>query len=161
MLSRGLRVVVGLVSLLMGCGGPVETPRAAPHPPPPAACAEYPAQHEDVVSCRYVSQTQAGEVWARSKQLAATSAVSLGASHIQWLSAETQVDTVRANSSVECTPAWGKIQCSGGPYEMPVGLITVTRFALLTAEEAAARSSDPLIPAERRPMEARAIAAAH
>jgi hypothetical protein len=151
--------VVATVAFVAGCDSP-PPPRGAPPAPPPVLCAEYPADRQDVVSCRYVYQEQTGEVWARSTQLAATSAISLGATHIQWLSVETRVDTVPVNSQVECTRTWGGLKCNGGPSEMPVGFIAVTRFALLSAAEAAARSSDPLVPAERRPMDARSIAAA-
>jgi hypothetical protein len=122
-------------------------------------CTDYPSERQDVVSCRYASPAQINEVWARSTQLAATSAISLGATHIQWLSAETNVETVRENSPVVCKPTWGALAtCECGPYEMPVGYIAQTRFALLSAAEAAARSSDPLVPAERRPLDAHRIA---
>jgi hypothetical protein len=155
MIGRGLLCVVS-GAFLASCGGPVVTPRGTP--PPPVACSDYPAERLDVVSCRYLYKEQLGEVWARSRQLAAPSAVSLGASHIQWLSLETHVETVRANSLVDCTRTWLGAECTGTPYETPVGLISVTRFALLSPEEAAARLSDPLIPVERRPIDARSIA---
>ena len=159
MFNRGLASVLGvLVFVMTGCDRPVPVPQGPPAPPP-VRCAEYPAERQDVVSCRYVAQSQVGEVWARSTQLAATSAISLGATHIQWLSAETRVDTVHGNSPVECQRNWGGIKCDGGPYELAVGFIAVTRFALLSAEEAAARSRDPLIPQERRPIDAHSIAA--
>jgi hypothetical protein len=44
---------------------------------------------------------------------------------------------------------------------MTTGLLAVTRFMLLTPDEAAARATDPLIPAERRPIDARAALTAH
>lgn len=78
-------------------------------------CTDYPSPGQDVVSCRYASQSQVNEVWARSTQLAATSAISLGATHIQWLSAETSVETVHGNSPVECKANWGAFTCDGGP----------------------------------------------
>jgi len=152
--------LVGALLFSAGCSQAVPPPGAAPQAPPPVQCAEYPAERQDVVSCRYASQSQVNEVWARSTQLAATSAISLGASHIQLLSVETSVDTVHGNAPVECSRTWGGIKCDGGPYEMPVGFIAVTRFALLSAAEAEARSSDPLVPATRRPIDARSIAAA-
>jgi len=43
------------------------------------------------------------------------------------------------------------------PNDMPVGFLAVTRFAILSASDAAARSSDPLVPAERRPLDAHRI----
>lgn len=145
---------------------PSTAPLAAPAPPPlpPVACAEYPSERQDTVSCRYVSQAQANEVWARSTQLAATSAISLGASHIQWLSAETSLDMVQGSSPVECKSNWGAFKapggaftCEGGHYEMPVGFVTVTHFVLLSEAEAEPRLRDPLIPPERRPIEAHRI----
>jgi hypothetical protein len=111
------------------------------------------------VSCRYSSPAQVNEVWARSTQLAAISAVAVGATHIQWISAATRVDTVRGNSPIDCRQSFGAITCYGGPYEAPVGYVVVTRFAILSASEAAARSTDPLVPADRRPVDARRIAA--
>ena len=138
-----------------------ELPRsAATQSPPPVQCSEYPAERQDVVTCRYVYQFQMSEVWPRSTQLAATSALALGATHIQWLSLETHFETVQGRAPVECSRTWGGIKCDGGAYQMPIGYIAVTRFALLSAAEAAARSTDPLIPAERRPLDARAIASA-
>jgi len=151
--------VLGVVVIAAGCshpsaqtGKPVSTP---------VLCAEYPSERQDVVSCRYGSQAQVNEVWARSTELAATSALSLGATHIQWLSAETSIDTVRRNDPVECHAHWGGVTCDGGATDVPVGLIAVTRFALLTAAEAAARSADPLVPVDRRPIDAHTLAAAH
>jgi hypothetical protein len=122
-------------------------------------CKDYPSERQDVVSCRYASQAQVNEVWARSAQLAAVTAISLGATHIQWLSVETRVDTVQDSVPVVCKGGYGGVTCEGGPYELPVGFVAVTRFALLSAAEASARSSDPLIPAERRPLDAHRIAA--
>lgn len=159
MIGRELSWVVVTVACAAGCDRP-PAPQSAPLAPQPVLCAEYPADRQDVVSCRYTSTAQTGEVWARSTQLAATSAIALGASHIQWLSVETRVDTVPVNSEVECKRTWGGLKCNGGPSEMPVGFIAVTQFALLSAAEAAARSIDPLIPPERRPMDAHSLAAA-
>jgi len=127
--------------------------------PPPVQCVDYPTDRQDVVSCRYSSQAQVNEVWARSTQLAAVSAISAGATHVQWLSAETNVETARGDSPVECKRVWGGISCDGGPFEVPVGFVATTRFAILSAAEATARSSDPLIPSERRPLDARRIVA--
>lgn len=92
-------------------------------------------------------------------QLAAVSAIAQQFSHIQWLSVDTHVETAIENMPVDCSPQWGGIRCTGGNYQVPVGFVTVTRFAFLSAEEARARSSDPLIPAERRPLDARSIVA--
>ena len=156
----------GLAALVFAAGcadSPPPPPASAPPPPPPPTapvhCVDYPSAQQDVVSCRYTSPAQINEVWARSTQLAATSAISLGATHIQWLSAETNVETVRGNSPVECKPTWGAFTCDGGPYEMPVGYIAVTRFAILSAADATARSNDPLVPPERRPLDAHRIVA--
>ena len=130
-----------------------------PAPPPPVACSEYPSDKQDIVSCRSYSNEQAGEVFARSKAVAATTAISQGFTHIQWLSAETRLETALGNAPVECKRTWGGAECTGGVYETPVGLISVTRFAFLSAADAQARMSDPLIPAERRPIDARSTAA--
>jgi hypothetical protein len=123
------------------------------------ACSEYPADKQDIVSCRSYSNQQGPEVFARSKEVAAATAISQGFSHIQWLSAETRLETALGNAPVECRAKWGGAECTGGMYEMPVGLISVTRFAFLSAADAQARLSDPLIPAERRPIDARATVA--
>ncbi len=154
--------VAFILVLASGCSGAVPPRRAAPAqgPPPPVQCTDYPADRQDIVSCRSLSSAQGGEVWARSKEVAATSAISLGFSHIQWLSAETRVELAQGNSPIECKRTWGGAECSGGPYEVPVGFLTVTRFALLSLDEARTRLADPLIPAERRPVDARSIAAA-
>jgi hypothetical protein len=101
--------VVATVAFVAACDRPAP---AAPPAPPPVACDEYPADRQDVVSCRYANQEQTGEVWARSTQLAATSAISLGATHIQWLSVETRVDTMHVSSQVECTRTWDGLTCN-------------------------------------------------
>ena len=163
MIRRELGWVVAAIGFVVGCDSPATPGAAAPTPTPAQVlCAEYPAERQDVVSCRYASPAQGREVWVRSTQLAATSAISLGATHIQWLSGDTTLDSVHWDAPIECQRnAWGTtINCTGGPTERVVGFITVTRFALLSAAEAAARSSDPLVPAERRPIDARAVAAA-
>ena len=146
----------------VGCSASPPPPSAPSPPPrlPPAACIDYPSERQDVVSCRYASPAQANEVWARSTQLAATSAIALGATHIQWLSAQTSVESVQGRAPVECKPTWGAWTCDGGAYEMPVGYIAVTRFGFLSAAEAAARASDPLVPTERQPIDAHRIVAA-
>lgn len=157
---RALGRLVGVLILVVGCDRHERQARSAPPPPPPpVTCSEYPGDKQDIVSCRSYVNEQAAEVFARSKQVAATTAISQGFSHIQWLSAETRVETALGNAPVECKAKWGGAECTGGVYEMPVGLISVTRFAFLTAADAQARLSDPLIPAERRPIDARATAA--
>ena len=147
-------------TVVLGCGQPELARSSAPEPPRPVVCTEYPAERIDTVACRYDSQAQVPEVWRRSSALAATSAIALGFSHIQWLSAETQVETARVNAPIDCRPDWGHIQCSGGPMNVPVNLLALTRFTFLTPAEAQARATDPLIPAERRPIDAHANAAA-
>jgi hypothetical protein len=122
-------------------------------------CAEYPSDRQDVVSCRSTSSVQANEVWARSTQLAAASAISQQFSYIQWLSVDTQVEMATVDTSIDCTRNWGGYRCTGGDNQVPVGFISVTRFAFLSPEEARVRSSDPLIPAERRPIDARSVVA--
>lgn len=155
-----LASALAVLGLAVGCAdSPTPPPVGPPRPPPPVSCIDYPSAGQDVVSCRYASQAQGNEVWARSSQLAAISAISLGATHIQWLSLETSVDTVHGSDPIECKGRGGSITCDGGPYDMAVGLISVTRFALLSAAEAAARSSDPAVPAERRPLDAHRLAA--
>ncbi|MEO7034800.1 MAG: hypothetical protein ABI548_12905 [Polyangiaceae bacterium] len=154
---------IGLATLavISGCGGPGAVPYSAPTPLPAVVCSDAPAEKQDVVACRYASQAQISEVWARSTGLAATAAVSLGFSHIQWLSAETHVETARVDTPIDCRREVGGIQCVGGPGEVPVGLLAFTRFTFLTPDEARARSMDALIPAERRPIDARANASAN
>ncbi len=155
--ERGTFVALLVVA---GCGNGGAVPSSAPAPLRPVVCTDYPAERSDTVACRYVSQAQIPEVWGRSTSLAATSAVSLGFSHIQWLSAETHVETARVDAPIDCRREWGGIQCVGGPADVPVGLLALTRFTFLTAEEARTRALDPLIPAERRPIDARASASA-
>ena len=145
---------------LVACAGREPAPSSAPAPLPPVVCTDSPAERQDTVACRYASQAQIPEVWSRSTTLAATSAVSLGFSHIQWLSAETHVETARVDAPVDCHPGFGSIQCVGGPQDVPVGLLALTRFTFLTPDEAHARALDPLIPPERRPIDARASASA-
>jgi len=146
---------------MVGCGTPAPVYSSAPVRLPPVVCSDYPAERQDTVACRYASQAQIPEVWAHSTSLAATSAVSLGFSHIQWLSADTQVETTRVDAPVDCEHRFGgSIECTGGPAEVPVGLLALTRFTFLTPEEARTRAQDPLIPAERRPIDARASASA-
>lgn len=145
----------------LGCGetAPVSSPASAALRP--VVCTEYPAERLDTVACRYDSQAQIPEVWRRSSALAATSAVTLGFSHIQWLSAETHVETARVDAPVDChAGGWGHVECTGGPAEVPVNLLALTRFTFLTPAEAQARAVDPLIPAERRPIDARSSASA-
>lgn len=143
---------------------PVETwgpgPVPTPPPMPPVACAEYPADRQVTVTCRYFHEGQMDEVWRRSVQRASVIAISLGFSHVQWLGLEKRAETVRtAPTPVNCKQQWGGgFECKGGrSVEMPVAAIATTRFTLLSAEEAATRS-DPLVPVERRPVDARAQA---
>jgi len=158
---RRLGCVVGAVVCIAGCEQSARPPtQIAPPPLQPVLCAEYPSDRQDVVSCRSTSNAQANEVWARSTQLAAVSAIAQQFNYIQWLSVDTHVETATENIPVDCSVhGVGVIRCTGGDYQVPVGFVSITRFAFLNAEEARARSSDPLIPAERRPLDARAIVA--
>src|SRR4051812_34796687 len=105
-----LLLTLAVLALAVGCAdSPTPPPVSAPEPLQPVLCTDYPSAQQDVVSCRYASQEQGNEVWARSAQLAAISAISLGASHIQWLSLETRVDTVHGNNPVECKAKWGAV----------------------------------------------------
>lgn len=154
---RGSGWVISVLVCISGCDRPSRVRPIEPPPPQPVLCAEYPSDRQDVVSCRSVSSAQGNEVWARSTELAAATAIAQQFSHIQWLSVETRVETAVQSSPVDCTRHWGGIQCTGGNYEVPVGFVSVTRFAFLLPAEAQARLSDPLIPAERRPIDARAV----
>jgi hypothetical protein len=115
------------------------------------------------VVCRFFHDAQLPEVWDRGVQRASLIAVSLGHSHVQWLSAERRADTATYTTPVDCNRNYfsASYTCVGGnPFSVTVAWIMTTRFVFLSADEAAARINDPLIPPERRPIAARERAAA-
>jgi hypothetical protein len=99
------------------------------------------------------------EVWQRSTQRASVVAVSLGYTHVQWLALDRRPETLRSTAPVECNRKWfsaGSFECSGGePLDTTVSFLASSQFLFLGAEDAKARASDPLIPRERRPFDAR------
>lgn len=142
---------------------PVETWGPSAGVVPRVSCTEHPSERQVVVTCRYFDEQQMAEVWRRSVEHASVVAVSLGFSHVQWLALEKRTETVRsAPTPVDCKRrGWeNRIECTGGQsVAIPVAGIAATRFTFLHEDEAAVRSSDPLIPAERRPVDAREQAA--
>jgi len=163
-------VTLGLLLACAALGGCIEetvrTPEvpAPPPVPPPVVCTEQPLSREVAITCRYYHDWQQQEVWGRSVRQASVVAVSLGFTHAQWLASETRPETVKSTTPVDCraSPAWGgpRYNCYGGNVvEQAVSFLAITRFGLLTADEAAARAKDPLVPPERRPFDARATVA--
>ena len=133
-----------------------------PPPPPPVVCFEYPSGRYVSITCRYFTEAQWSEVWQRSIVQGSRIAVAMGFTHIQWLSGDKRVEAVPESSPVECRGVFmAGVKCEGGEiYARPVALLATTQFAFLTAEEARARTSDPLVPRDRFPLDARHYAQA-
>lgn len=159
--------VLATTTVCVGCHRDAATTTVArPRPPVPLAtmpvvCSELPQGREVAVTCQYYFREQYQEAWDRSVERAAMVAVSLGLSHVQYLHSIGGVDAVPSRSAVECQRVWSwqtKYRCEGGEtsYSYRSSYAT-THFALLTADEAAARGNDPLVPPERRPIDARQL----
>jgi hypothetical protein len=152
--------VVGFVlGSLAGCAAS-QTPEpgaVAPLPVQPVVCTEQPGAREATITCRYYADEQIREAWERSVSQASTIAVSLGCSHVQWLSSDRRRETAPSKAFTHCWggTVWRKCETEEEPPQT-TALLVVTRFVFLTADEAAARAADPLVPAERRPIDARA-----
>jgi hypothetical protein len=102
------------------------------------------------------------DVWAQSVQRASVNAVSLGFTHIQWLAGERRPENARYTTPVECNRTnyfTASYEChGGGTYDVAVAMLAIGRFVYLSAEEAKQREADSLIPADRRPIDARKAA---
>lgn len=129
---------------------------------PPVSCTDTPYGRQVVVTCRYYWEGQKLEAWEKALERGSVAALSVGLTHVQFLSVELRPETVRELRPLRCESKWGGYtECTGGnPIDRPVSWLAINQFALLTADEAAARSSDPLVPEERRPFDAHAYLAA-
>src|SRR5260221_14195406 len=149
--------------LLAGCTPTAAPVASAPPPPPPVACSDYAAEHGVAVVCRYHDESQMRDVWAIATKRASIAAVSLGFTHLQLLGIEKRAEMMSYPTPVDCQRTWsfwgGAFQCTGGEnYQVPVAWLATSRFFFLSAEDARARANDPLIPPDRRPIDARMVA---
>lgn len=129
---------------------------APPAAPPPVACTDAPSGRQVTVSCRYFRQDQTREVWDQVLDRASLAAIALGFTHVQFLSVALRPETMPYATRLSCRQTLGGQECEGGQtLQIPIATVAVNQLALLSAEEAAQRLADPLIPADRRPIDAR------
>lgn len=154
---RDTALLGALALLLAACASssPAPAPKT-PAAPPPVACTDAPNGRQVAVTCRYYQQGQAREVWEQVLDRASLAAIALGFTHVQFLSVELRPEMSRYAIPLECQKTWAGQVCNGGQVlEVPTSTLAINQFALLSAEEAARREGDPLIPVERRPVDAR------
>ena len=156
-MTRHTALLAALALLPAACApSPGASAPRTPTAPPPVACTDAPSGHQVMVTCRYYQQGQAREVWEQVLDRASLAAIALGFSHVQFLSVELRPEMVRYPTPIECKRTLTGQECEGGQVlEVPASTLAINQFALLSAEEAASRAGDPLIPVERRPVDAR------
>lgn len=129
---------------------------AMPAAPPPVACTDAPSGRQVTVSCRYFRQDQTHEVWDQVLDRASLAAIALGFTHVQFLSVDLRPETMPYATTLSCRRTFTGQECDGGQtVQIPIATVAVNQLALLSTEEAAQRLADPLIPADRRPIDAR------